>query len=186
MRRKFTAITVCVCALLLGCVLGNWFHSLDNSETYIYISSPRIYAIDNVEGQISFWRGELMPAGQAKIPDGYYHEHREAPHMRKTEEFEIRNFDGEDLWLLGFAATTQRRFPSTVQTVDYDDVTKVAGIVIPLWAPTIVLILLMLRGTYKLLLRHERATRNLCQTCGYDLRASSDRCPECGSSIAAT
>jgi hypothetical protein len=46
-----------------------------------------------------------------------------------------------------------------------------------LWLP--VLLLLPLYAEFKRS-RRERRPATLCPRCGYDLRASNDRCPECG------
>ena len=55
-------------------------------------------------------------------------------------------------------------------------------LVVPYWALTLALALI-LAATLQGLRRRRRADRlkqNLCVQCGYDLRATPDRCPECG------
>jgi hypothetical protein len=57
-------------------------------------------------------------------------------------------------------------------------------IVIPFWMPVLVFGLTTVvagRRLYRGVVRQSRLSRGLCQSCGYDLRASPQTCPECGS-----
>ena len=65
---------------------------------------------------------------------------------------------------------------------------SLANLLVPYWmivSLTILPPLIWLRGwqVQRRMLRRERSGR--CRTCGYDLRATPDRCPECGTPIPA-
>src|SRR5688572_6495783 len=56
-------------------------------------------------------------------------------------------------------------------------------LLIPFWCATLVtgvLPALWLTREFRRLRFHRRTRQGLCPTCGYDLRASPTRCPECG------
>src|SRR5687767_12456733 len=124
MRRALLYLATSCSMLLLIFTVGDWIHSINNSETFILIRAPRIYAIDNYRGEISFWAGDLrLPVPD---PDGWRHEHFEPPRARKAAEFEVYNRTGDEVWFAGFAITNKRRFPAQTGTIGYSDVANVA------------------------------------------------------------
>lgn len=54
---------------------------------------------------------------------------------------------------------------------------------IPLWAAFVLLAFLPALWVYRQSRNRRRGSAGCCQSCGYDLRASTDRCPECGTPI---
>lgn len=54
------------------------------------------------------------------------------------------------------------------------------SLIVPYWALLIPLAILPLTGFRRVIVRRRRKRRLQCLGCGYDLRQSPDRCPECG------
>ncbi len=54
---------------------------------------------------------------------------------------------------------------------------------LPLWVPTLVFAFTFWLSYTPLHRRRKRKKLGLCVKCGYDLRGSKERCPECGSTI---
>ncbi len=85
------------------------------------------------------------------------------------------SLSGHQRWhLAGFGWEIERRtLPTGEKPVNY-------YLALPLWFVTLLLIApavwMIVAGRRK----RRRARAGLCPRCGYDLRASPDRCPECG------
>jgi hypothetical protein len=63
----------------------------------------------------------------------------------------------------------------------WNPVDTVSMLIVPLWLP--VLLFGLLPALWWKRRRKPRRGPTLCPTCGYDLRASAERCPECGRPI---
>ena len=59
-----------------------------------------------------------------------------------------------------------------------------SGVRLPLWIFTLPAFVLLMFWMSRFLVRMNRRRNNRCVVCGYDLRGSSGRCPECGTSVA--
>jgi hypothetical protein len=96
-----------------------------------------------------------------------------------------RDFPGAHFHCLGIAVVggTQEYIVSKNPWAFQDYSSRL--IVIPYWLPCLItawpLLVLMVHGLKRIPFRHPAGT---CRRCGYDLRASEERCPECGTAIA--
>jgi hypothetical protein len=83
-------------------------------------------------------------------------------------------------WHYGYRPASSH---ATLPAFELDRSSSFVMVDFPIWLPAI---LFAIAPTYWLLgARRKRAKRRrlgLCLHCGYDLRASPDRCPECGTS----
>ncbi len=85
---------------------------------------------------------------------------------------------------LGFASVDIRGIMMAAATGNYS--AKMHLLTVPYWPFATVLALIYAFFWRRRRNIERRLARNMCKVCGYDLRASPERCPECGTPVAAT
>jgi hypothetical protein len=178
-RRVFALLLLAISTLLLLAVACDWVYSFKSSETLLLVRKPRVYAIDSFHGQASLWTGDLMSSSPT-YENGLRHRRVDDPGARPAQEFSVVDRDGRDFWFAQFGLTTQRRFPTTAPSAPLNDVIGQIGIAVPLWFLTVVFGVMPVVTLVRSIRRARRYAEGCCPACGYDLRASVDRCPECG------
>ena len=100
-----------------------------------------------------------------------------------TDFDHIRFFEnGFLVWKGFYRRETLQRSPDPFYTKGPPGTYDVISL--PLWIPIISFAVLPLHAVMILHRRRKRKKLGLCLGCGYDLRASKDRCPECGEAFA--
>jgi hypothetical protein len=89
--------------------------------------------------------------------------------------------------LLGFGTERQQQmhnWPVQKGTVTYG--TDFKAYFCPLWSCVLLFLLLPLLELPRMIRNLQRLRGGLCLNCGYDLRASPNKCPECGAAVKKT
>jgi hypothetical protein len=164
--------------LIFFAIIALWINSYFGSNTFYRIGDRRALAVDCYGGEFSFWAGTAPLSADVEFGRKHY------PPVASytTRGNRIAYPQGSEVWFLGFGLTNCRRFPCSVDA----PITSLYGVVIPFWfaagASGTIALFLSVRFSAKRIRRRE----GLCEACGYDLRASNDRCPECGAPINAS
>ena len=94
----------------------------------------------------------------------------------------------DDRALYPFATSSTSSFAERLGFL-YDTEQYDLLLIAPYWSLALLtapLPLLRLRAILLHRRRSRRITQNLCSSCGYDLRASTEKCPECGTTVPST
>jgi hypothetical protein len=116
--------------------------------------------------------GATQYAGQGNEQAGFFHL-RLTPKPRDFEAFQASFWNRR-----GFALVLEKQLNLQWSYGSYSD--EFDRALIPDWFITLVLIFISLPGVISFRRKLLRETHGLSTKCGYDLRATPERCPECG------
>jgi hypothetical protein len=174
-RRKFAMLAGISLVLFVG-TLGLWIESEFASCGGFWVDSTTQIQIECGGGEVSFTVCELQsPLGPASPEIHFFRLSyrfgavswgRQCVHYAGRA---LRLWDQLGFHFLYHANQVTWSVPGTISLVS-----------IPLWLPAATFSVSPIIWLAQTRLRRYRGRNNLCPTCGYDLRATPERCPECG------
>jgi hypothetical protein len=173
-RRLFTILSALSLVLCLGmCVL--WGRSVGHIEN-VYWSAPGHFAeITNPDGVLGLHLTSdslLYPIwSSAHGPYGWAFRRTAMPNRDRLSLYS----ESFNRWGFGFHRTKTRlggawRFGDRSLLILY----------VPFWFPVLITVPMPTYWAVRTLLQRRHSREGLCPSCGYDLRATPGRCPECG------
>ena len=172
MRRRLLNLLTALSLLLCGATATAWRRSYSIGERYAYTNAGGNVAIAWAAGYLRLERASATVPLPFEMNRGwaYSREPLTDPHAR------MPRFLGARYWRSGPFAFSRTGGGE-------NDVAVYRRFLTPFWLPAAVFALgpaCWCVGATQRALRRRRSKRGLCPTCGYDLRATPDRCPECG------
>jgi len=181
MRRRFTAMLVGLSLVLCVAVIGVWVRSYWVADRIRWIGGARNVTFWASRGSVRCWGNSLWPE---MTPRGLAHSQHIPEMPRAVESVMIRKclqsaVDGGEV--LEYAQWT--RFG--IRYARFSEKRGVLRIIrVRLWPIAIGFGILptvyTARDLRSRVVMRRRSKHGLCPTCGYDLRATPERCPECG------
>jgi len=157
--------------LLGGALVALWVHSYFHSASLQRISERRTFGVWNYKGTLGFWTNRYgRPEGGKTM---WKYATRPIPELQFSE---AEWFPRVSLFnKAGFYYRDLRYFPPGRVDLAADR-TWMA----PFWSLILIVWLVPALSLSRILRSRHRHAPGVCAHCGYDLRASPERCPECG------
>ena len=170
MRRRLFTLGSAVSLLLCVSTVVLWVRSYYASDLLLFAGPEADWYFWNHKDQLRFAHAVPTDAWvkgvRAGMPRGWS--------LRVGESVALERVPGSNvyIWSHGFGLVTGERWG------EYHH-----EILFPHWAAVLVAALLPLNLITAQIRRRYRPLPGNCRRCGYDLRATPDRCPECGTPV---
>lgn len=173
-RRLFIAASA-LCVLFCVATLVAWSRSIHTAEGFSRVTRDGSFFIMWREGTIYACRGFVVfPHAYDQIAHPLYHFHEPVPSP------DVYGAPWSRVYSWGTTRLTSRwfRYGSGPSGGGFE-----RWVAVPCWELATISALPPLLAAARAFARRKRSRAGFCPRCEYDLRASTDRCPECGTPI---
>ena len=174
MRPRFSNIAVMTLPVVCIILAAMWIRSHWRADTIYYQATPHGFSISSNDGGVTFGRREYNGLSLDDTVLHYY--------SARVSRF------GYGIRRWAFAGFIRGDVPSSMGEVPLAYTFRDDYWTVPYWIlflATFVVSSISARARYRQWIARSRSRRGECTSCGYDMRASPSRCPECGKSVAA-